>query len=844
MENSHPLRKIVNLFSRPAQKTDPEVLRESFRNRYRSFRSLLTANNNALELMAGMDQELERGQPFGMAFVRGNCTALAVNVFKVIQNLGEVSGGKYSSLNGAFEEISGRIEEILARQPEIPRGELVVPLSDIGKEDADLAGGKMANLGEVRNRVGLKVPEGFVITAAATREFMSASGLQDEINRLLKTLDIDDLESLYTTSARIQNLITGAPVPEGLAAQIQEFYRSLAGEQEPGPLISMRSSAVEEDMGGATFAGQYRTQLNVGEEFILQTFKEIVASKYMSQAIVYRHQRGFRHQDVVMCVGCLKMVDAGVSGVIFSRPPGKAHGSWVEINAARGLAGRVVSGREKTDFYMVEREGSHAVLQREPGDGLPVLSDEQLRKLAAIAIRLEQHFGSPQDIEWSIDHSGEVVILQSRPLAQPDEEAATGEAGAEAVCGEKALLSGGRMVSRGVACGPVFKVRSSVDLLEFPPGAVLVVEHSLPEWASLVNRAAALISDTGHAATHLAIVAREFGKPAVFGLENAVRQLENGVMVTVDADSRCVYDGRNKEAIKRAAPAANLMAGSPVYLILEEIMKQVLPLNLTDPGSPFFKPSHCRTYHDITRFCHEKAVTEMFSFGEKAGYDLRAAKQLVDETPFQWWVIDLDDGFREGFDPRERYVSIGDIVCEPMQAIWAGMTAKPWQGPPPVNLKGFGSILFRSTMNPRLDPAVRASLGMKSYFLISKNFCNLSMRLGYHFTLVESYLGSHLTENYVSFTFRGGAADRNRRFVRVFLLRDILERFGFRVEIRQDALTARIEKKEKKELIEGLKILGYLLIHTRQIDMVMGEKAMVDRYRQKILEDLNDLVRG
>ena len=179
-----------------------------------------------------------------------------------------------------------------------------------------------------------------------------------------------------------------------------------------------------------------------------------------------------------------------------------------------------------------------------------------------------------------------------------------------------------------------------------------------------------------------------------------------------------------------------------------------------------------------------------------------------------------------------------------MLALWEGMTEKPWQGPPSVSLKGFGSILYRSTMNPSIDPAVRASMGSKNYFLISKHFCNLSMRLGYHFTLVEAYVGPLLTENYVSFQFRGGAADRSRRFIRVHLLRDILEKYGFRVEVLLDALTARIEKEPQEYLLERLKVLGYLLIHTRQIDMVMGEQVMVDRYRRMIEDDLAKIVKA
>lgn len=835
------MKKVLGFFSSSSAATDAAALQESFRSHYRSFRSLLTANNNALELMAEMDQILAQGQTFGMAFVRGHSTALTVNVYKMIQDLQDLSGGRYAALLPPFQRISGQMESILARQPRIPEGKVVMPLTEISMDDADLVGDKMANLGEVMNRVGLRVPPGFVITAAAAQEFMGQSGLQNEINRLLKSLDMDDLESLYTISAQIQRLISGAPLPQDLEGQILGMYEELLGGKGDKPLVSMRSSAVGEDLRSVSFAGQYRTQLNIGEESLLQTYKEIVASKYRSQAIVYRHQRGFRHQDVTMCVGCMAMVDAVASGVIFSRSPRNPHSSWVEINAAPGLAGQVVAGSVKTDFYKVGREGPHEIFDRRPGDSKPVLTDVQLQELARIATRLERHFGAPQDIEWSIEAGGEIFILQSRAIAQPLEAEADTAVPKEEACGEGALMWGGLTASPGAAGGPVHIVRSDVDLLEFPQGAVLVVEDPRPEWASLLNRAVAVVSEKGHAATHLAIVAREFGLPALFGAEGATRELANGMVVTVDATGRCVYPERNEEILARAAPPANLMANSPVYKLLEEIKTLVSPLNLTDPGSPFFRPSECKTLHDITRFCHEKAVTEMFSFGEKAGFDAKSAKQLVGEMPYKWWVIDLEDGFREGFDTREKYIPVDDIVSEPMLALWEGMTAKPWPGPPPVSVRGLGSIIFRSTRNPSLEPEVRGSLAAKNYFLISRNFCNLSMRLGYHFALVEAYVGSLLTENYVSFQFKGGAADRSRRFIRVFLLQEILERYGFRVVVKHDALTARIEKKPREYLDERLRVLGYLLIHTRQIDMVMGEKIMVDRYRRQIMEDLGQI---
>lgn len=843
------------IFGLQPERSDADIqsLRTSFQDHYKSFRSLLTANNNALELMAEMEQTLKAGQPFSMAFVRGHCTALTVNIYKLVQHLHELSNGKYSGLNNAFDSISGRIEEILARQPKFAEGKLVLSMSEVDIHSTDQVGGKMANLGEVRNHVGLNVPDGFVITAAATKHFMDSNNLQDEINRRLKLLDHNDLEELYTTSAAIQQLIANAPLPEDLEQLIKKHYEELAERSQRRTLVSMRSSALGEDTHNVSFAGQYRTQLNVSEDMLGLTYKEIVASKYKSQAIVYRTQRGFRHQDVIMCVGCLAMVDGAVSGVMYSRSPRDPRSDWVIINAAPGLAAQVVDGSTVTDLFRVSRKSPHDVLAKElrvktasTSTDTPesaTLIDSQAKELANIAVRLEKHFGTPQDIEWSIESSGRIIILQSRPLAQTALVNATVEEHTESDNAQTSLLSGGVTASAGVASGPVHRVLSNIDLLQFPKGAVLVVEHPLPEWATILDRTVAVVSETGSITAHLATVSREFSIPAIFGIADATKKLKNGDIITVDAVTCRVYEGRRDDLLDSAPPPPNLMAGSPVYKLLEDVLKLVTPLNLINPASPYFKPSSCETYHDLTRFCHEKAVTEMFSFSSKFGFDEKGAKQLYGDVPFQWWVINLEDGFREGLDIKDKWVRIEDIASLPMLAIWEGMTAVPWKGPPPVDMKGFGSILFRSTMNPNLEPAVRSSLTAKSYFLISKNFCNLSVRLGYHFSLVETHLSDLLTENYVSFQFKGGAADESRRFIRVQLLKDILEQYDFRVEQKTDALTARIEKKPAPFLIERLKVLGYLLIHTRQIDMVMGEQIMVDNYRQSILADLKKIIK-
>lgn len=273
----------------------PAELQAAFRSHYKEFRALLTANNNALELMAEMEQALGPGHPFGMAFVRGNCTALSVNIYKMIQHLTRLADGRYAELDQPFRAITKQLEQVIASRSVSTEGATILSMAEVDASTVDQVGEKMANLGEVRNRVGLRTPDGFVITASAARQFIEANALQVEINRRLKGLDLDDLEALYTVSAGIQGLISNAPLPAELEAAILAHHRQLDTDPQTELLVALRSSALGEDSSNVSFAGQYRTQLNVSREFVGQAYKEIVAGKYKSQAIVYRQQRGYRN---------------------------------------------------------------------------------------------------------------------------------------------------------------------------------------------------------------------------------------------------------------------------------------------------------------------------------------------------------------------------------------------------------------------------------------------------------------------------------------------------------------------------------------------------------------------
>ena len=837
-----------------------EELRTAFKDRYHSFKVLLAANNKALDIMAEMEEALRGARPFGMSFIRADCTAVSVNVFRIVKNLDQLAPGKYRDLFDKFKEIQGRINEVLSQRKQPKAKRLVLPFEEINVSMADQVGSKMANLGEIVTRLDLAVPPGFVITSLAYQRFFEHNELQTEIDRILQASEVDQLDQLYSLSADIQQLIIRATVPPDLEEAIIGSYCQLEAKAGEGVKVSMRSSALGEDLAGTSFAGQYRSQLNVSPEDLIEAYKEIVASKYSLQAIAYRLNRGILDEDVAMCVGCMAMVNAAAGGVTYSRNPLHIRDDSIFINAVWGLPKSVVDGSVAADLFVVSRQDAMPIVQRDirikeqrfacyPDEGVcrlevtgekssdPSLNDEQVHRLAEIALRLEDYYGSPQDVEWAIDDQGSIFLLQCRPLTQTE----GGDGGARGAMSDiprdLLVLQGGATASSGVACGPAFVLRRHGDALNFPRGAVLVTAQALPRWAALLNRAAAVVTEQGSAAGHLANVAREFGVPAIFGMPTATSALQNDELVTIDADGVAIYRGRVEALLTASSKVKkNLMEGSPVHEILKEVTQHIVPLHLLDPDDSDFKAKRCRTLHDITRFCHEQSVKEMFSFGKEHHFSERASKQLVYNVPMLWWIINLDDGFKE--DVPGKFVHLDNIVSIPMLALWDGINAIPWEGPPAVDTKGFMSILLEASANPALDASMPSEYVNRNYFMISRNFCSLTSRFGFHFCTIEALVGERANENYVSFSFKGGAADYQRRLRRAVFVSGILEEFGFRVEVKEDGVFARIEGFAEEVMKEKLKLLGYMLMHTRQLDMIMSNDAAYHHHRNKIINDI------
>jgi pyruvate,water dikinase len=831
----------------------------TFKSHYYGFKRLLYANRRALEAMAEMEEALRGTRPFGMNAVRAWCTTVSANVHQIIKSLDELVPGKYETLYERFDAIRKHISTLVHPLTLSKGGPLALSLEDVHKDQADDVGPKMAFLGEMKRKIRLaaKVPNGFVVTTRGYERFIEHNDLQTEIYRRIQAASADRLDELYRLSSSIQLLISlSSKIPGDLEEAILQHY-SLLEQKEGGEVtLAVRSSALGEDLRGISFAGQYRSELNVRPESILQAYKNVVASKYSLPAMTYRLNRGIRDDDVAMCVGCMAMVNAMVGGVAYSRNPVDMRDDTIIVNSVWGLPKSVVEGTTPSDRFIISRDEPLAIRQKDIAvkerkiiplrqEGLfrmditaeksrePSLTDEQVLKIAQLVVDLEAFSGTPQDMEWALDADGSVVLLQCRPLRRTG---ATGRGAAALAFADKpdgVIVRGGVTASPGVAAGPVFFVSNDLDALQFPDQAVMVAHQSLPRWAALLSRAAAVVTEQGSSVGHLATVAREFAVPALFGVEGAMDQLQNGQVVTVDADACAIHHGRAEALLNTHEQPKSLMEGSPVMETLKATAQYVTPLYLIDPESPEFQPRNCRTLHDITRFCHEKILEEMFRLGNENRLIDRSSKKLKCDLPMTYWLLNLDDGFEEEVD--DEYVALDNIASVPMLAFWKGMTAVPWEGPPSVKGGGLMSAFLQAAMNPNLEPALRSPYATRNYCLIAKHFCILQLRFNFHFCTMESLVGETAMNNYIVFHFKGGAANLERRMFRARMVAEVLKKYGFRTEFKEDASFARLEGHDQAYVEERLKILGYVTMHTRQLDMAMSDEATYNHYLKKIL---------
>ena len=849
------------LFRKPKTQKKEDIS-DIFRAKYSMLKELLTSNGEVLNIISDMEEKLQGRQIFGMSYIRANSTRAVFHTNRMVKSLNSLSNDRYTALYDILTKINDKIKEELGKKKEISFTEPILLYTEVTRDSVDWVGGKSANLGEMCNRVKLPIPRGFAITTYAFEAFLSYNDLVDKIKKRQMGLDPDDQETANSVSEEIQKLIILARVPPEVEKGILSAYNKMveeirqAGPADSSPRVSLRSSAIGED-SELSYAGQYLTSLNVPLDKLLTTYKYILASLYTPRAISYRLNKGIRDEDTAMSVACLEMVESVVSGVMYSRHPFNILEDNILISAVWGLGPYAVDGTITPDTYTVSKDKELKILETEishkpvqlvtnPEGGLveiPVpenkqdqacLTPEHIRILAGYALKLEKHFGCPQDMEWTLDSNGRLIMLQTRPLRLEKKDGF--KKTIPRLAGYNVLIENGAVAFPGVGFGPAFHIRSEEDLFNFPEGAVLVAKHPTPKFGIIMQKAGAIVADSGSVLGHMASLSREFAVPTILNARVATTNIPSGMEITVDAYSGRVYQGKVNELLSLQMSKIPHMKDTPIYQTLKQVADLILPLHLLDPKSPDFTPQSCTSLHDIMRFVHEVSYTEMFQISDLVSDKGEGAVKLDARIPIDLHIIDLEGGLA-GTTRGVKKVTIDNIASIPLKALLKGMTHKELDGrePKPVQLGGLMSVISRQMLAPPLNAGQR--FGDRSYAIISDTYINFSSRVGYHYSVLDSYCSETINKNYITFSFQGGAADDVRKNRRARSIAAMLKGLDFSVKVKGDNVNSSYQKQELPLIEEKLELIGRLLLFTRQMDMLMGSEASVEAMAKAFLEE-------
>jgi len=608
---------------------------------------------------------------------------------------------------------------------------------DVNLKDVPLVGGKNAALGEMYQNLtkqGIRVPNGFALTAYAYQYFLEEAGLKKEIREALKGLDTSNLRDLHQKGHAVRSLILSAKLPTKLEEEVKAAYEKMEKMYGGRADVAVRSSATAEDLPGASFAGQQETYLNVvGAEAVLVAVKKCIASLFTDRAISYREDKGFSHFDAALSVGVQKMVrsDKASSGVMFTIDTETGFDKVLIVTSIYGLGEFIVQGKVTPDEFIIFKPGleqkKKAIIARNLGNknikmvyegestktaSVPhedqikfSLTDKEVLQLADWGVKIERYFSKlhkhyqPMDIEWAKDgRTGDLYIVQARP--ETIHSTADKNIYREYHLGKKgAALLQGTAVGAKIATGKVKVIRDPKKISQFSPGEVLVTEITDPDWEPIMKMASAIVTDKGGRTSHAAIVSRELGIPCIVGSEKATSVLKNGQLVTVDCssgDEGVVYKGQvnfkvqeyklNKIPETRTKIMVNI--GAPD----EAFKHHALPVKGVGLGRlEFIIASHIKI--------HPRALIDFKKLKKKAVHN-EEIKKIVNEieklTPsydnkVQYYVDELAEGIAKigaAFFPHEVIIRFSDFKTNEYSKLLGGSLYEPHEENPMIGWRG------------------------------------------------------------------------------------------------------------------------------------------------------------
>ncbi len=826
---------------------------------FNNFRRILILNNAVLEEMTRLERTLGGEFIFDKKVLENSVQTLSSRVHHVTYNLNALTGNGFVELYDSYQKIRAILDDILTGSTRTLSSTPVLSMNNVGWEHEQLVGVDLVCLAELQHHPGIKAACGFVVTTEGTRALHHRSTVKKSFTagEVRASLDENFRQLLDgETPGRFSVVVTGI---DDHVDEVKEIACFFLVPDKARQFVDIVTDPPSFEQLPFTRKDNSNEDLPVPDHWVDQyvhSLEQIIGFILSSVA----RDDGELTEQIVVFVRSSPV--PSLTGTVETRRGGKSAPDRLIVIAREAempdfqdtfqlrrtypfeliqskIASRPENYRFNDGLLATSQSGSEQ--NRTLGRGSALIDDRTLKNLAETSMALERLLGMPVTIEWEILENGTCHITRLFQL-----QAAMGKVAAHELAKAEAaatiLCEGGQMVQSGVGAGLVVHVSDEMSQSDFPAGAVAVARFASPQLTPVLQRAAAVITEYGSATGHLATVARELRLPALFGVPQACSRLSAGTEVTVHAGENRIYQGILDILLHKSSEGVSFSPFDHEYRTLRRLLRFIMPLHLVNPDSENFTPAGCRTFHDIIHFCHEKAVDELAHFQERRpGLGSIRTRRMDLGVPMDIRVLDIGEGMTtaHGATPVP-----ADVSSKPFAEFLGGLLQpRAWAD----NLPSLGLRDIVSSM-PRSMGMLAGSadaLG-ENLAIVSRDYMNVSLRLGFHFSVIDAHIGSDDSRNYVYFRFVGGLADLERRGRRARFIHDILKTMDFKVSIKGDLVIGRIKSEHPPILRAALSVLGALTAFSRQRDTGLHSEeegaALFHAFSGMFLDDFQDVV--
>lgn len=819
-----PLRKN----RRSSKSTTSEINIWRVKALFNNFRKILQLNTIIFENMAEMDRSLGGEFIFDKNYLEQAVRTIASNVHHVTYNLNALTNNSFIPLYDRYQAIRIILDDILAGNDLSIDCPPVLAFGSLNWEIEPLVGIEFICLAELRHHPVIQMIDGFIITANGTQTLCGSAedGLDTSSESTQKELQKSVLYNFSLLhqrrgSWRFSICATQTNNDAGEVANFGEFLlETIHGKKDahilelnlPNQTNNTKPSAV--NASSSTAPDLYQGLIQIVEKL---------------RERAQQHNPDSPPRFAVLVRSCPPVA---VHGAVVTRTDSLSSAPLLSVTA------HLSEDTEIKDIYHLRRlypfdlfssniapkPAGHVFADgrmssaltgrnRDLRRGSALLAVKDIKALAETAMTLERIMGIPVIMHWEWLRDEEFVITRLFPYLEKPEEP-TGKELDDELQAATVLCRGGRVVQSGVAAGIVVHVTDDTEVTDFPLGAVAVAPMATPQLTPILHRAAAILTEHGNPVGHLATVARELSLPALFGVANVLEKLPQGTHITVDAGLMTVYQGTLNAMLQLGNSDLHFSPVDPEYRLLRRLLRYITPLNVINPDTPQFCAEGCQSFHDIIHFCHEMAVDELAHFQERRpGLSGITTATMHLDVPMEIHLLDIGGGMRPstGSQPQP-----ADVSSEPFAVFLDGLL-HPRARQDELPTLGLRDIISSIPRTSGIISSSPSDLG-KNLAILSQDYLNLSLHLGYHFNVIDAHLSDDRHRNYIYFRFIGGLADATRRARRAHLIRDVLKAMDFKVSCKDDLVVGRIKFERKENLRASLFVLGALTAFTRQRD--------------------------